>query len=203
MKVIYLTQIQDGRMLMIVSEAYSNFRKFVNIVFTFTLSLFFFGFVFFIMTRLRPIERFSLTNKIQLYVGLSFFVSTAIVSALILSQLTSSYRAEINRSYQKKAVNIAQNFKQDLKLFLDNNTDKYQLTEKLAKIANLSRGDILLYDAKGKILGSSNQEIFDQNILSKNIHPMAFEHIISNRGQTKVIEEELISTKFKTVYVAV
>ena len=200
---IYFTQIQDGRMLMIVSDAYSNYRNFVNITFTFILSLFFFGFVFFIMTRLKPIESFSLTNKIQLYVGLSFFVSTAIVGALILSQLTSSYRAEINRSYQKKAVNIAQNFKQDLKLFLDNNTDKYQLTEKLAKIANLSRGDILLYDAKGKILGSSNQEIFDQNILSKNIHPMAFEHIISNRGQTKIIEEDLISTKFKTVYVAV
>ena len=200
---IYLTKIQDGRMLMIVSEAYSNYRKFVNIVFTFTLSLFFFGFVFFIMTRLRPIERFSLTNKIQLYVGLSFFVSTAIVSALILSQLTSSYRAEINRSYQKKAVNIAQNFKQDLKLFLDNNINKYQLTEKLVEISNLSRSDILLYGATGKILGSSNQDIFDQNIFSKNIHPMAFEHIINEQGQTKIIEEDLISINFKTVYVAV
>ena len=66
------------------------------------------------MTRLRPIEIFSLTNKIQLYVGLAFLVPTAIVSVLILSQLTSSYRAEINRSHQKRAVNIAQNFKQDL-----------------------------------------------------------------------------------------
>tara|TARA_S200000501_G_scaffold59299_1_gene49659 strand:- start:477 stop:1940 length:1464 start_codon:yes stop_codon:yes gene_type:complete len=155
------------------------------------------------MTRLRPIERFSLTNKIQLYVGLSFFVSTAIVSALILSQLTSSYRAEINRSYQKKAVNIAQNFKQDLKLFLDNNINKYQLTEKLVEISNLSRSDILLYGATGKILGSSNQDIFDQNIFSKNIHPMAFEHIINEQGQTKIIEEDLISINFKTVYVAV
>ena len=43
---IFLTKIQDGRMLMIVSDAYSNYRNFVNITFTFTLSLFFFGFVF-------------------------------------------------------------------------------------------------------------------------------------------------------------
>ena len=155
------------------------------------------------MTRFKPIESFSLTNKIQLYVGLSFFVSTAIVSALILSQLTSSYRAEINRSFQKKAVNIAQNFKQDLRLFLNNNINNYQLTEKLTEIANLSRGDILLYGVTGKILGSSNQDIFDQNILSKNIHPMAYDHIINDRGQTKIIDEDLISTKFKTVYVAV
>ena len=32
---------------------------------------------------------------------------------------------------------------------------------------------------------------------------MAFDHIISDRGQTKIIDEDLISTKFKTVYVAV
>ena len=100
-------------------------------------------------------------------------------------------------------MNIAQNFKQDLRLFLNNNINNYQLTEKLTEIANLSRGDILLYGVTGKILGSSNQDIFDQNILSKNIHPMAYDHIINDRGQTKIIDEDLISTKFKTVYVAV
>tara|TARA_X000001036_G_scaffold439974_1_gene493436 strand:+ start:1997 stop:5569 length:3573 start_codon:yes stop_codon:yes gene_type:complete len=200
---IYLTKTNDGRMLMIISSAYSNYAIFVNIAFVFILSLFFFGSIFFIMTRLRPIESFSLTNKIQLYVGLSFLVPTAIVSGLILSQLTSSYRAEINRSYQKKAVNIAQNFKKDLTLFFNNNTNKYQLTQKLLEIANLSRSDILLYGVTGKILGSSNHDVFDQNILSNNIHPLVYEHIINRRGQTKIIEENLAGIKFKTVYVAV
>ncbi|MDC1369906.1 HAMP domain-containing histidine kinase [Cyclobacteriaceae bacterium] len=199
----YLTKIQDGRMLMVVSSAYSKYAIFANIAFIFILSLFFFGSVFFIMTRLRPIESFSLTNKIQLYVGLSFLVPTAIVSVLILSQLTSSYRAEINRSHQKKAVNIAQNFKQDLALFLNNNTNKYQLIQKIIEISNLSRSDINLYGAKGQMLASSNEDIFDQKILSKKIHPMAYGHIIDGRGQTKIIEEDLAGVKFKTVYVAV
>ena len=195
--------MQDGRMLMVVSSAYSNYAIFANIAFIFILGLFFFGSVFFIMTRLRPIEIFSLTNKIQLYVGLAFLVPTAIVSVLILSQLTSSYRAEINRSHQKRAVNIAQNFKQDLALFLNNNTNKYQLIQKIIEIANLSRSDINLYGAKGQMLASSSEDIFDQNILSKKIHPMAYEHIIDGRGQTKIIEETLAGVKFKTVYVAV
>ena len=199
----YLTKMQDGRMLMVVSNAYSNYAIFANIAFIFILGLFFFGSIFFIMTRLRPIEIFSLTNKIQLYVGLAFLVPTAIVSALILSQLTSSYRAEINRSHQKRAVNIAQNFKQDLGLFLNNNTNKYQLIQKIIEIANFSRSDIILYGAKGQMLASSNEDIFDQNILSKKIHPMAYEHIIDGRGQTKIIEETLAGVKFKTVYVAV
>ena len=200
---LYLTKIQDGRILMIASGAYSNYSIFSNVAFIFILSLFFFGLVFFIMTRLKPIESFSLTNKIQLYVGLSFLVPMVIVSLLILSQLTSSYRAEINRSYQKKAVNIAQNFKQDLALFLNNNTNKYQLIQKLLDISNLSRSDITLFGATGNMLGSSNYDVFDQNILSKIIHPIAYEHIIEGRGQTKIIEENLAGIKFKTVYVAV
>ena len=200
---VYLTEIQEGRILMVVSSAYSNYAIFANIAFIFILSLFFFGSVFFIITRLRPIESFSLTNKIQLYVGLSFLIPTAIVSVLILSQLTSSYRAEINRSHQKKGVNIAQNFKQDLALFLNNNTNKYQLIQKIIEISNLSRSDITLYGATGQMLGSSAEDIFAQKILSKKIHPMAFEHIIKGRGQTKIIEENLAGVKFKTVYVAV
>ena len=43
----YLTKIQDGRILMVVSSAYSNYAIFANIAFIFILSLFFFGSVFF------------------------------------------------------------------------------------------------------------------------------------------------------------
>ena len=36
-------------------------------------------------------------------------------------------------------------------------------------------------------------------ILSKNIHPLVYEHIINGRGQTKIIEENNLSELFKFV----
>ncbi len=196
-------ELLDGRQLIIVSGLYRFSQIFSNISFQFILSLFIIGIVYIVMRWISPIHEYSLANKIQWYMGLAFVIPIFVVSLAILNVLNNSYREEINRNYQKRARNISEHIVNATGSFIENETNRDQYFSILDQAANLAQTDLMIYNRNGHLLGTNREEVFNLNLLSRQINPAALRYIKYQKGQTLVLDESIGELDFKTVYTGI
>ena len=199
----FQVKTSNTRCLLLVSPHYPRNAMISNVAFMFILTFIGFGLVFLIMINLKPIEKYSLINKIQLYVGIAFLVPTLLVSMAIMNVLNTSYRADINRSYQNKALNIAENMTDELEIFLNNQINRDQFNQKLIEMSRLTQSDLMIYSATGKWLGANKSALFDRKIWSKYLNREAINHILVGQGQLKIVADRAGDFNFNTVYTAI
>ncbi len=117
----------DNRTVIIVSPTYQTQAILANSSFMFLLLVFFTGFLFLGARIFVSGAQFNLSTKIQVYLGLSFLLPMLVVSVALINTLNSSYREEIDRNFQKRSYNIAENILDQSEMFFSNqiNIDEY------------------------------------------------------------------------------
>lgn len=192
----------DGRTILIVSPTYSNEALLANFSLIFLVVLFASA-IFFLFLRIGGGNPgFNLSTKIQLYLGLSFIIPMLIVGIALLNTLNQSYREEIDRNFQKRSFNLAENLIDRAEAFATNLINIDVFANEISEAAALAQSDINVYDTEGRLITSSQPEIFRIGILSGLLDPEALYVIRYKKEQNLISERRIGELDFKTSFTA-
>ncbi len=149
-------------------------------------------------------ESLNYSAKIQLYLNIAFFLPLFAVSATTLSLINSSFESEVNYEYYKKAERISTNVSEDLNNYVNNiSADPEELRTELAQISKFSGADVNLFNTAGRLIASSQPLIYENDLLSSYINPVAYAHI-RERGENSHIQRESVGRlNYNTTFFAV
>ncbi|MEQ8471019.1 MAG: HAMP domain-containing sensor histidine kinase [Marinoscillum sp.] len=192
----------DNRILIIVSPTYQTQSILANFSFIFLLMFFVTGFVFVLLGLFASSNRFNLSTKIQLYLGLSFMLPMIVVSVALINTLNRSYREEIDRNFRKRSFNIAENLIDQSEAFFTSKINIDEYANEIAKAASIAQSDLNIYDVKGRLVTTSQPEIFRLGLLSELLYSDAYYKINYKREQNLIAEQNIGALDFKTSYTA-
>lgn len=155
----------------------------------------------YLLTLMIQKEELLLTTKIQIFLNTAFFLPLLLVSSLVLSVMSNTYRNDLNQAFLRKAEEAAQNLSARL---IEKGGDRWldaQLVK--AEVADLARTtnlDLNFFSTNGKLLATSQQGIYDNNVLSKYINPIALYRLLNNNQGLVLLTENVGKLGFKTAY---
>jgi len=131
--------------------------------------------------------------RIQLFLNLAFFIPLIVVSIVTLSLISRSSQEQLNTEYLNKSRIFGEQLVGDLDNYLrgidDNQPDFENILTNLAQSATL---DANVYDARGKLMATSQPLIFENGLLSIYANPSALVEI--RQRENLVIEKEHVGT---------
>jgi signal transduction histidine kinase len=138
-------------------------------------------------------EKLFFSARIQLLLNAAFFLPLIIVSVTTLNLTNISSQTQLNNEYLNKAEGFATQLAGHLDNYLDVGSEDVESFEnRLTDLANLSNLDANVYRVTGEILASSQPLIFENDLLSGYIHPVARQEILN--GNNLVIQTENVGT---------
>ncbi|CAN5418199.1 HAMP domain-containing sensor histidine kinase [soil metagenome] len=196
---------EDNRIIIISSPhelsriIVSNF-SFLFLIFIFAILILII--IYAIYFRIKKVN-LNLATKIQLYLNSSFFLPLLVVSIATLSLISSSFRNDLNRQYFKKAENVTSNIVGPLDTYINNPSYLEELSNYLSQIARFSEADINLFNTNGKLIASSQPQIYNNDLLSEFINPRALSYIHEQNYSRIILEESVGTLTYKSAYVAI
>lgn len=148
-------------------------------------------------------EGLNLASKIQIYLSIAFFLPLVIVTLATLSAINNSYKEEIDQQYLKKAESVNGNLVSLMDSYLTNSINKEVLSNEISEIARFSQADINLFSVNGKLITSSQQDIYDEKLLSEYINPEALKKIREEDYERIILSESIGDLNYKSAYLAV
>jgi two-component system nitrogen regulation sensor histidine kinase NtrY len=197
----YGQRTSDGRTFVIASPAYKSIAFLSNFSFLFLTILFGIGLVMAGVSLSEHRMSVNLSTQIQLYLGLSFVIPLLIVSLALLNTLNKSYQEEIDQSFNSKAYSVSEYLIGVTEAFYFNQINRVELQSEVSRVASLLQSDINLYSAEGKLLVSSEQEIFNSGLLGFQIDPAPFNAIKYNDEESGVYKQSIGDLDFSIAYV--
>ncbi|MFY0654131.1 MAG: HAMP domain-containing histidine kinase [Cyclobacteriaceae bacterium] len=195
----------DTRNIVITSKVYTVWSMLSNFSFLFLLYLAVAVIVISINTAFNreTFRSFNFSTKILIYLGCAFAVPLLLVGTAILNTLNKSYKAEIDKSFQKQTVAMSENFVDLITEFYSNEVNRDEVFNELIKISRSSRADVNLYDRGGKLISTSQPKIIESNLLSPSINPLALHKLKVQNKDKVILEESLGSLQYKSSYIAI
>lgn len=160
-------------------------------------------------TSFNLFSQFSIRSQIQ---GTIIFIS--ILSFLIIGVATISFFIErYNRNNVDRLSRTAGIMVKELEKRLNatttlstriSDTSSFLNLQKLVnEVADIHNADMNVYDLDGKLQVSSEDEVYEKGILSKQMHPLAFYHLSRMRQVQHVQTETLSSLNYWSIYASV
>ncbi len=194
----YGVKTADDRIILIISKKYGLGMQLSNFSFFFLISLFFLGTIVLLSSVNFEKARLNFTGKIQLYLGLAFIIPLFTAGFALLNSLNSSYKEEINRSYLKRSLYISE-------LLSDDVTDVAGeiSSQTLAKARDFIQADLSLYDPRGRLVATSQREIFDLGLQSNLINPIVFTELVEKENLSMIADESIGKLEYKVSYASI
>lgn len=144
-------------------------------------------------------RRLNYSARIQLYLNIAFFLPLAIMSITVLSLMSTSFRDEQNADYIDKARTFGSRIQQLLEENIKD-IEAEELQQQVASLAGISNLEINIYSTKGKLLASSQPQVFENQIFSDYINPKARIKLLEEGNQSIVIEERVGKLTYFNAY---
>ena len=177
----------------------ANF-SFLFIIFIFCLILFILVYVF--IYKRRSVK-LNYATRIQLYLNLAFFLPLIIVSVTTLSLISSYSKKEVIERYFEKAEGVGNNIVNTLEDYNDGNIADQNLEHNLTQLSQYSELDINLFDIRGRLIGTSQPKIYENNHLSEFLNPLAFNSIIEDNNNSILLNESVGFLEYKSAYMGI
>jgi signal transduction histidine kinase len=153
--------------------------------------------------------QFSIRSQIQ---GTVIFIS--ILSFLIIGVATISFfidrynRNNIDKLSRTAGIMVKELEKRlkDTSAFtrdLSDSASFSNLQNLVDEVADIHNADVNVYDVDGNLQVSSENEVYDKGILSKQMHPLAYYHLSRMREVQRVQKERLSSLDYWSIYTSV
>ncbi|PTB96853.1 hypothetical protein C9994_05465 [Marivirga lumbricoides] len=178
---------------------FSNFSFFFILCFTI---IFIFS-IFYFLKAYWKADSIGLGAKIQLYFSLAFLVPLISVSASTVSFVNSTFLQDIVTSYEERTRRVAE---QVTDLVMDLNRgyiSKEDFNSELVTITKVVNSDINIYGINGKLLVTTQPQIFEKKLLSEYVNPEAFATIKFDNKKMITLEEEIGSLNYKSAYIGI
>ena len=157
------------------------------------------------LKRFPYAQRFILTDfsaKIRLLVSASLLMALALFLAGTTYYIKQQYELKNARAMEEKLRSVSLELYQKVadQERLDQE-DQAFMANLLIKFSNVFYSDINLYDAEGKLYVSSRPELYQQDLKSSRMHPIAFSNL-ANLNKSKWVQGESIGKlDFLSAYV--
>jgi two-component system, NtrC family, nitrogen regulation sensor histidine kinase NtrY len=184
---------QEGRIAIVSSRRTPFTHQLANFSFFLTLGLLILLILIFFQGVFQYFKgsRLFFSARIQLYLNLAFFIPLLIVSVSTLSLTSRSSQQQLNDEYLNKSRAFGQQMtnalNEDLSSGIGDNTTVESRLTMLAKLSNL---DANIFDPSGILMATSQPLIYERNLLSVYINPMAYGRI--KAGETLFVESEKV-----------
>lgn len=146
--------------------------------------------------------RFNYATKLQFYLNFAFFFPMLIISLGTVGLLKNLYTEDLHLQYFEKATVIRDN----LSTFLVNqpyiSMDHEEFSNEIYQLAGSTNTDINLYLPNGKLVATNQPNIFEKKILTDYLNPKAFAEIVESEDNHLILDEQVGSLNYKTVYLA-
>jgi signal transduction histidine kinase len=160
-------------------------------------------------TSFNLLAQFSIRSQIQ---GTVIFIS--VLSFFIIGVATISFfidrynRNNVDRLSRTSGIMVRELEKRlkDTTAFSTDLADSisYSNLQKLVdEVADIHNADVNVYDLEGNLQVSSENEVYDKGILSKQMHPLAYYHLSRMREVQYVQKERLSSLDYWSIYACV
>ncbi len=137
-----------------------------------------------------------LSSKLQVYVTLVVFVTFVVVLFVTINYFRSNYTLRQRESLWNKTSEIANAI--GTQASLDALFNNFQ-TGLIYDLSSYYNTDINLYDARGKLLISSNDKIYEQDILGNLMNPEAYRQL-NNGSSGFVVDEQIGDLTYISAY---
>ncbi len=188
-------ETMDGRVILIISSKYNVRMQLTNFSFFFLLLFFFLGSIVLVSSLNLRKAQLNFTGKIQLYLGLAFIIPLFLAGFALLNSLNNSYREEIDRNYLKRSLYMSALLSEEMQ------GDIFNLSsEQLALASNFMQADLTIYDAKGRLVSTSQPEIFSLGLQSALVNPIVFNELLEKENQSMITDEVIGGLDYKVSY---
>jgi len=138
-------------------------------------------------------EKLFFSARIQLLLNMAFFLPLMIVSVTTLNLTNISSQIQLNNEYLEKAESFGTQLSIYLNSYIDEaSEDVGSFENRLTDLAGLTHLDANVYTTSGEILATSQPLIFENNLVSGYINPIARQEILD--GKNLVIQKENVGT---------
>ncbi|MBK6263726.1 HAMP domain-containing histidine kinase [Marivirga sp. S37H4] len=201
-----LTILEDGSEVLVFSAVdQSMFRFFSNFSFFFILCftiIFTFSVFYFIRAQWQA-NTVGLGAKIQLYFSLAFLVPLISVSVSTVSFVNATFLQDIVTSYQDRTRRVAEQMTDLIMKFNRGEVDRESFNSELVTITKVVNSDMNIYGLNGKLLVTSQPQIFEKKILSEYVNPNAFAAIKFGEKKMVTLEETIGKLNYQSAYIGI
>ncbi len=197
---------QMGQLLIISAPAYTATDVLANFSFLFLLHLVLGMTALTVLTLWRGRQQSgrraqaSFSTKIQVLLNLGALVPLLVVSISTVAVSTRAYRQELVTTYQQRGERVQQNLVRAGRVTTARTLGRDELAGLVRDVADLAETDVLLYDARGQLLVSSQPLLFETGALSKLLNPAAVA-ALRERGQPRaLLPEQAGALTFNALY---
>jgi signal transduction histidine kinase len=160
-------------------------------------------------TSFNLFAQFSIRSQIQGTVIFISILSFLIIGAATISFFISRYnRNNIDKLSRTAGIMVRELQKRlaDTVAFnttLSDSASFSNMQRLVNEVADIHNADVNLYDLQGNLQVSSENEVYDKGILSKQMHPLAYYHLNRMREVQHFQQEKLSSLDYWSIYSAV
>ena len=193
-----------GDMVVITSNSYPVFYLFANFSFQFTLglSIVLIWMVIYSLINWWRGGSLKYSTRIQLYVYLAFILPLMLVSAVTMKLIGTANENQLRGELRQKAQQLAQGIGRYFETFADS-VDNNALEHRLKELSTSSNIDINVYENTGKLMASSQPEIFDNQLTSNLMSRLAWERLAREKENYFLKNENIGLLTFNNSYLAI
>ncbi len=198
-------QNTEGRSVIVSSPTYKLQNWFSNFSFLFLILILVVGIYISIFTLFfQPASRRTgFATRIQIYLNLAFFLPLIAVSVVTVSLLGATYRENLTQSYFDIAQNIATELRFRFDKDLHNRDNLEYAQEELNEMARHTKSDINIFSNSGKLLLTSQSQIYEDGLLSPYINREAWHLIVTENDLNSQLAESVGTLQYNSVYVGI
>ncbi|AII52981.1 hypothetical protein N008_13470 [Hymenobacter sp. APR13] len=191
------------RTVVVTTSTYSFSDWLANFSFLFLLHTFYWLLAMALYLLVRgeylAVLRTNFSTKIQLFLNFGILVPLVLVSIATASQVTSSYKRDLRRTYERRGRTVQDNLLQN-RVLLTDSAGRPALLALADNVASLTETDLNLYDARGQLIVSSQPIMFESGLLGPLMNPQAVA-ALKERAQPRVLlMERAGSLSFNSLY---
>lgn len=190
--------------LIILSQSSTTWVDFLtNLAFILVFSGFIIGLLYFLYNRVSWSElTFTLATKIQLVLIALIVLSMVALSLGSGTFLTSQYKRNTYNLLQEKLRSLkgAPDLKWETTAAIYQSLKSNELDYLLSNWAKAVVTDINIYDNRGMLIGSSQPKLYNKGIVGEQIHPEAYQQLVSNKLSSYIHDEKIGNLSYASAY---
>jgi signal transduction histidine kinase len=202
----FVTRAENDNLIIITREKRSIFPYLVSFSY---LMLFYTG-VLMLSVRGRKFHKRSLRIKLpknSFRRKITYLITISLVVSLIFMGFGSvwfclNYYRESNKAQMEERLQTVQQTLSDLCKYSQsyNEINTSTVFQALERIAKNTQATINLYDPHGRLIRSTQPELFDRYLLASRIHPDAYCQLVKERKMQVITREKLGELDYSSLY---
>ncbi len=202
----FITRAENDNIIIITREKRSIFPYLVS----FSYLMLFYSGILFLFVRGRRMSKKNLRIRLpknSFRRKITYLITISLVVSLISMGLGSvwfclNYYRESNRLQMEERLQTVQQTLSDLCKFAEsykeiNTSSIFQSLERLAKNTQTT---INIYDPHGRLMRSTQPELFDRYLLASRIHPDAYYQLVKEKKMQVITSEKLGELDYSSLY---